>query len=310
MPLNVFATLVFVWAITSLQTTEAKGSPAPATLTPSVQKVQHPSKVIQNSKGSTVVATDNLNAGTAVGRFEGPLYSFKQIPEKEIPYALRVGTDKWMIPATEMRYLHHSCQPNCKITSSLDVITTREVLAEEELTYCCNLISLEEYMAAPNDFFWDERWTFPCECKAKDCQGVIDHYMVKGYDKMEMRPGTKIALHTFKGKGRGVIAIERIEKGEVIERAPVIPGAVEEGKLTTLYNYAFVWRKEYYAIALGYGSLYNHSYKPNAVYRHSEDDLLINFIALKTIEKGEEITVNYNGDPENHAEVWFNVAEN
>ena len=61
------------------------------------------------------------------------------------------------------------------------------------------------------------------------------------------------------------------------------------------------------AVALGYGSLYNHSYQPNARY----DDvgrLTKVFSALRDIEPGEEITVNYNGKPGDRGPVGFDVV--
>jgi len=61
------------------------------------------------------------------------------------------------------------------------------------------------------------------------------------------------------------------------------------------------------AIALGYGSLYNHSYTPNAHYRdigrRSKE-----FLAVRDIAAGEEITVNYNGDPQDRTAVDFEVV--
>ena len=62
------------------------------------------------------------------------------------------------------------------------------------------------------------------------------------------------------------------------------------------------------ALALGYGSLYNHSFRPNARY----DDVgpqTKEFTAMRDIAPGEEITVNYNGEPTSRAAVWFEVLE-
>ena len=50
------------------------------------------------------------------------------------------------------------------------------------------------------------------------------------------------------------------------------------------------------ALALGHGSLYNHSFRPNARY----DDVgpqTKEFTAMRDIAPGQEITVNYNGEP-------------
>lgn len=60
------------------------------------------------------------------------------------------------------------------------------------------------------------------------------------------------------------------------------------------------------AIALGYGSLYNHSYDPNSFYSMENDDWMIIW-ALRNIKKNEEITFNYNGDPTCKEPVGFRV---
>ena len=59
------------------------------------------------------------------------------------------------------------------------------------------------------------------------------------------------------------------------------------------------------AISLGYGSIYNHSYEPNAKYEKDFLNNMLIFRAIKIINKGEEIVVNYNGDPNNKEKVWF-----
>jgi uncharacterized protein len=112
------------------------------------------------------------------------------------------------------------------------------------------------------------------------------------------------------GKGRGVFAQKKFEIGEVIETCPVIVLPSEEVEIvdrTQLYNYNFIWgadSKEA-AIALGYGSLYNHSYTPNAKYQKDYDNKLINYICIREIQLNEEITINYNFDPEDKAPVIF-----
>ncbi|MDN4074040.1 SET domain-containing protein [Fictibacillus sp. CENA-BCM004] len=107
--------------------------------------------------------------------------------------------------------------------------------------------------------------------------------------------------------GRGIFATRNIKKGELIHRAPVIASPKEECKYmikTVLADYVFNWN-DGYAIALGYGSLFNHSYTPNARYKLKKKELNIDFYAYKDIREGEEILVNYNGDPEDDRELWF-----
>jgi len=99
---------------------------------------------------------------------------------------------------------------------------------------------------------------------------------------------------------RGMIATEDIRKGAVIERCPVIPiPIVEKPNLlqTELQNYYFEWTNSHNAIVLGYGSLINHSFKPNAAYTCGYKNKVMIYYAIKPIKKGEEVFINYNGTP-------------
>jgi SET domain-containing protein len=121
-----------------------------------------------------------------------------------------------------------------------------------------------------------------------------------------------IEVRRVKGKGRGVFARRLIRRGEVIERVPVLVLPVEEVRNAThwtgLAGYCFQWGQGTLALALGYGSLYNHSYHPNARYDDASGPTKI-FTALRDIAAGEEITVNYNGGPEDHSPVGFKVVD-
>lgn len=115
-------------------------------------------------------------------------------------------------------------------------------------------------------------------------------------------------------RGRGVFALAAIPAGTLIESADVIPvPRAEMGSIETcvLADYYFRWGEDGRegAIALGYGSLYNHSYDPNARYVKRFDRRSIDFIALRDIAAGEEIRTNYNGEPESRKMVWFEVSE-
>jgi hypothetical protein len=110
--------------------------------------------------------------------------------------------------------------------------------------------------------------------------------------------------------GKGVFAGRDIEEGEVIEVCPIILFPKEElvhMRQTVLDDYYFDWgeKGEWFAICLGFGSLYNHSYTPNAEYGMDFDAQTIDFYCIKPIPAGEEIFVNYNGDADNPSKVWF-----
>ena len=99
---------------------------------------------------------------------------------------------------------------------------------------------------------------------------------------------------------RGMIATEDIRKGAVIERCPVIPIPITEKTnllQTELQNYYFEWTNSHNAIVLGYGSLINHSFKPNAAYTCGYKNKVMIYYAIRLIKKGEEVFINYNGTP-------------
>ena len=122
-------------------------------------------------------------------------------------------------------------------------------------------------------------------------------------DLIEVRRSSK--------KGRGVFARKPIREGTIIERAPVVLIPVGEvfsnAPRTKLADYVFNWGSDTVALVLGYGSLYNHSYQPNASY-YGEGSHTQAFMAIRDIRSGEEITVNYNGSPRSRGRVGFRVA--
>ena len=112
--------------------------------------------------------------------------------------------------------------------------------------------------------------------------------------------------------GRGIFATRDIKTGELIEVSPVLISCKNEWKYlkkTVLFNYCFTWGKNYEqtAIALGYGSLFNHSYTPNAEFINNIDNMSIDFYAIADIKDGQEITINYNEDSDDKSPLWFDV---
>jgi uncharacterized protein len=108
-----------------------------------------------------------------------------------------------------------------------------------------------------------------------------------------------------RGRGaRGVFARVDIPVDTLIERAPVllIPRSQVIGPQAAarLSWYVFEWtatKRPYAALALGYGSIYNHSNSPNARYQFEAPDV-IEFVASRDIAKDEEIFIQYHGQGE------------
>ena len=110
-------------------------------------------------------------------------------------------------------------------------------------------------------------------------------------------------------RGRGVFATEDIQVDQIFESAEILiipKDQIEFIEKTIIDDYIFVWG-DTCALVLGTGMLYNHSYTPNARYIRDFDNNLMNYVALKPILKGDEILINYNGEPTCMDTLWFDV---
>lgn len=99
-----------------------------------------------------------------------------------------------------------------------------------------------------------------------------------------------------------------VPANSIIEISPVIVLSAEDLALvhrTHLHDYYFLWEKGQGAIALGYGSIYNHASRPNADYHMNYVDRSISFVSLQAIDSGEEITVNYIDEGDQRSFLWF-----
>ena len=115
-----------------------------------------------------------------------------------------------------------------------------------------------------------------------------------------------------RGRGRGVFTIERIPAGTVIEIAPVIVMDLSDREhldKTLLHDYIFEWGKEkkQCCMALGLIPMYNHDYKSNCEYFMDFEDSTIMVKTVRVIERGEELTINYNGDWNDEKKIWFDA---
>jgi SET domain-containing protein len=101
-----------------------------------------------------------------------------------------------------------------------------------------------------------------------------------------------IKILTDSVKGRGVYADEDIRQGSLIETCHIL--LIDHDDINdSLEGYVYEFSSTKAALALGNGSLYNHSDKANASFSFSKKKKLLFIKATKNIKRGEEITIDY-----------------
>ena len=115
-------------------------------------------------------------------------------------------------------------------------------------------------------------------------------------------------------KGRGVFTSENIPEGTIIEMSPVIVMNKDERVLldqTLLHDYIFEWGddKDECCVALGYLSMYNHSYRSNCEYEMDYQNQQMSLKTVRFIKAGEEIFINYNGNWNDKKKLWFDAKD-
>lgn len=133
------------------------------------------SKVSKNHFGESLVATKNLPAHVIIQKFQTEATAKAFNGDFNAPlderHVIVIGEDSkgnllYGRVISNAKYINHSCDPNCMVTISKEVLTIKPVKENEELT-----IAYDEGSGK-----WDARWNFKCLCKATHCRKVIDSY--------------------------------------------------------------------------------------------------------------------------------------
>ena len=113
---------------------------------------------------------------------------------------------------------------------------------------------------------------------------------------IELLPPIKCKVKETPDKGFGVFATSPIVQNEIVEECRLIlmpkpecmPGILDH------YRFSYPVGGDQIAITLGFGSIYNHSYTPNLLWRdHPRYKEIFQFIALRNIHPGEELCTFY-----------------
>jgi len=108
-----------------------------------------------------------------------------------------------------------------------------------------------------------------------------------------------------------VLSKTQFAKGEIVEIAPVIFVGLEAKAVPRLKDYIFEIDKlkQIYGVVLGYAMLYRDSTTPNITFAYNKSNKQMYFIANRTIQAGEELTIDYGADYRNERAGFGTIAQ-
>lgn len=88
---------------------------------------------------------------------------------------LQIDNNMYMRMMELNRCVNHSCNPNSFIRGKNELITLKDILKEEEITYDYSTTMWEDKEELKNNFDEDV-WTMNCSCGSQNCRKVIDQF--------------------------------------------------------------------------------------------------------------------------------------
>jgi hypothetical protein len=149
-------------------------------------------------------------------------------------------------------------------------------------------------------------------------------------DDLVLLPQCALYLKSVPGKGRGVYVGEDLPSGRLIHVSPMLlfaspqtsrdegeekgedkqvksdrrgdggPCCVEKDVLA---HYTYTWDHQTQALALGLGSMFNHSKHPNIGFVINKEKVIVSYTTLRDIRSHEELCISYGN------KLWFEDLE-
>lgn len=114
--------------------------------------------------GHGVFAQEPIKAGEFVSYIKGSIVKMVNVTEADsvaFPNWVGFKKDAWIDPTPPLKYLNHSCEPNCGIRGTKTVMALKNIKKNEELTIDYAITEM------------DMDWYIMCTCGNKICRKKI-----------------------------------------------------------------------------------------------------------------------------------------
>jgi SET domain len=126
-------------------------------------------KVAKSKIGEGLFTTIEIPTDVPIEEPHGKIYTAQEMPDPSDANVLQVGPNDYLNISGSLRYINHSCDPNCRFS----VVGNRAVLyslyvipANAELTFDYSTTSTDTH----------ETWKMNCICGSHKCRKVISGY--------------------------------------------------------------------------------------------------------------------------------------
>jgi cyanophycin synthetase len=153
--------------------------------------------VLEGRLGKQAVAARAFERGEPVTAGFGPTTTERSM------HTIQIDDDLHLVPPSPMKYLNHSCDPNCGIlirrgVKRLEIHALRDIVAGEELTL--------DYETFEEAF---EAMTGPCLCRSPKCRGRLHGYARMSTELREYY-GVYVAEYLRESDEAIVVAVEAV----------------------------------------------------------------------------------------------------
>jgi len=116
--------------------------------------------------GRGVFARRRIAAGVVVGEVKGTVL-FDHPDDSS--YVMELGSGRLLDPAPPLRYVNHSCDPNCELFYWVE----DGRVSQEDRLWLQTIRLIEPGQELSIDYSWPADAAIPCKCGAANCRGWI-----------------------------------------------------------------------------------------------------------------------------------------
>ena len=116
--------------------------------------------------GQGVFAARRLRSGIVIGEIKGDVLDDHPADPS---YCMELPTGELLEPAAPLRFVNHSCDPNCELFYWFD----EDKCLQEDRLWLQTIRSIEPGEELSIDYCWPADAAIPCRCGAQECRRWI-----------------------------------------------------------------------------------------------------------------------------------------